>query len=204
MRTGFFLSCFLVLLFPVSPTNAITPEQVLGEYWKDPLFGAAAADHTLNVEILVEKIWPETLSAPLHKNTRFVFENKTAEPHLLVFTRAAKKVLEDESFQKFAADELYHSQQKQAHSAGHHSHAGSSTDDAQSIVKTMDQRPTVFVESGDRKEILIHFMSEEPIEIFCALDAHREAGYSSDLTLFSVLSAEQGRSWGLPANRELP
>jgi len=171
----------LLCLMCASVAQALTPEQVLGEYWKDPIFGQAAASFNTRIEILNGRIWPREFQAPQGQNARFVFINKTDQPHLLAFTRNESALLKDSSFKQFADDELYHAEQKmnQPRGGGHHHHAGSSTDDAQDIVKTMSQRPTVFVSPGEEKEILIRFEAGEKVSIICVLDGHHEMGHRS-------------------------
>lgn len=178
---------FSGLLYSISSAvvYALTPEQVLGEYWKDPIFGQASASITSNVEILNQQVWPEKIQVPIGQNVRFLFINKTSESHLFAFTRDLEGLLTDEQFQKFSEDELYHSQQKSKEQGGHHNHAGTSTDEAQDIVKTMAQRPTVFIEPGDQKEILIRFEGSEPVTIACVLGDHYETGYRSEIVLVS-------------------
>lgn len=161
--------------------HALTAEQVLGEYWKDPIFGQAAASFDTRLEVLNGRIWPSEFQAPKGQNARFVFINKTDQPHLLAFTRDEDALLKDVEFKKFAMDELFHAEQMQNQPRGGHHHSGSSADDAQDIVKTMSQRPSVFVSPGEEKEILIRLEHDERVSIICVLDEHYDMGYRSVL-----------------------
>ncbi len=166
-------SYVLLLTASFNVLSGLTAEDVLGEYWKDPLFGEAAESQTVNVEILHGKIWPEHIKVPLNQAIRFVFLNKSSESHLFAFTNDIVGLMAKESFQKFIQDEIFHSQQVQADPRSH-SHSSSSVDDAEAIVKRIDQRPTVFVKPNDVKEILVRFSEQEFIELRCVIDEHSE------------------------------
>lgn len=152
----------------------LTAEDVLGEYWTDPLFGEAAESVTVNVEILSGRMWPETIKVPQAETVRFVFFNKTNASHLFVFTKDIDALLAQENFQKFIEDEIFHSKQEARADPRSHSHSSSSVDDAAAIVKKIDQRPTVFVKPNDIKEILVRFDLPEIIELRCVIDEHKE------------------------------
>ncbi|MFT7186180.1 MAG: hypothetical protein ACI84K_001573 [Pseudohongiellaceae bacterium] len=171
--THTFLLC---AMFSQSSLAGVTAEEILGEYWKDPLFGEAASDTTISIELLPGMVWPNKVDVPLSKNVRFVFTNKSAESHLVAFSVDIKKQLKDERFQKFIKDELYHSQQ-QVIAGPRHSHSGSATGDAEALVKTLDQWPTVFVKPDDKKEILIRFDILTQIPFICVLKAHEDKAY---------------------------
>ncbi|MFT5716658.1 MAG: hypothetical protein ACJAWS_001412 [Oleiphilaceae bacterium] len=153
-----------------------TAEEILGEYWKDPLFGEAASEATIFIELLPGMIWPNNVNVPLSKNVRFVFTNKSTESHLVAFSVDIKKQLKDERFQAFIKDELYHSQQQVIGGTGH-SHSGSAVGDAQALVKTLDQWPTVFVKPDEKKEILIRFDELTQVPFICVLDTHEDNEY---------------------------
>jgi len=163
-------------MFSQSGLAGFTAEEILGEYWKDPLFGEAASEATISIELFQDMIWPNKVTVPLSKNVRFVFTNKSQESHLVAFSTDIQKQLVDERFQKFIKDELYHSQQQVIGGTGH-SHSGSAVGDAEALVKTLDQWPTVFVKPDDKKEILIRFDELMQIPFICVLDTHEEKEY---------------------------
>jgi len=163
-------------MFSQSGLAGFTAEEILGEYWKDPLFGEAASEATISIELFQDMIWPNKVIVPLSKNVRFVFTNKSQESHLVAFSTDIQKQLVDERFQKFIKDELYHSQQQVIGGTGH-SHSGSAVGDAEALVKTLDQWPTVFVKPDDKKEILIRFDELMQIPFICVLDTHEEKEY---------------------------
>ncbi len=152
----------------------LTAEDVLGEYWADPLFGEAAESVTVQIEILSGRIWPEDIKVPEAETVRFVFFNKSNDSHLFVFTKDIDTLMAQESFQKFIQDEIFHSKQEARADPRSHSHSSSSVDEAEAIVKRLDQRPTVFVKPNDIKEILVRFNTPEMIELRCVIDAHKE------------------------------
>lgn len=170
------ITFLLSSMFSLSGFAGFTAEEVLGEYWKDPLFGEAASDATISIELLSGMIWPNKVTVPLSKNVRFVFINKSEESHLIAFSADIKKQLEDERFQRFIKDELYHSQQQVIGGTGH-SHSGSAVGDAEALVKTLDQWPTVFVKPDEKKEILIRFDTLIPLPFICVLETHEEKDY---------------------------
>jgi hypothetical protein len=163
-------------LFSLSSFAGFTAEEILGEYWKDPLFGEAASQATISIELLPGMVWPDKITVPLSKNIRFVFTNKSEESHLIAFSVDIQKQLEDERFQLFIKDELYHSQQQVIGGTGH-SHSGQAVGDAEALVKTLDQWPTVFIKPEDKKEILIRFDEVMQLPFICVLETHEEKDY---------------------------
>lgn len=163
-------------------TYALTAEQVLGEYWNDPLFGQAAAEHTVELEVLHRRIWPMEVTVPSEKNIRFIVKNKTEEMHLLAFTKQPERLIADEHFKMFVNDELHHARQSSA--AHHHDHhSDGAADKTQDIVKTLDQNPTVLVRNNEEKEILISFSDVGELYVFCVLDEHQKKGYVSKVLI---------------------
>jgi len=171
---------FIILLVSLQCKAGLTAEQVLGEYWKDPLFGEAATEETVSIELLFDGIWPAKISVPKDTNIRFVFNNKSAQSHLVAFTADLTELLADQAFQKFVEDELYHSQQTVVSGTGH-SHSGTSVSEAEALVKTLKQRPTVFVKAGDLKEILIRFDQVMSLSYVCVLDEHEGMAFTGQL-----------------------
>ena len=191
------LSFAIVIFFPLKGLAGLTAEQVLGEYWKDPLFGEAASEATVAVDLLFDQVWPSKITVPSGKNIRFVFFNKSKTPHLMAFSNDISIQLADDRFKKFIKDELFHSQQRVIAGQGH-SHSGTSVDDAQALVKTLDQWPTVFVKPDDKKEILIRF--NEPTTIFftCVLDMHEEEVYRGAIDVVKKSRDDLDNSWQKP------
>lgn len=167
-------SFILLYVIALQVEAGLTAEDVLGEYWKDPLFGEAAESLTIQIEILSGKIWPEKIKVPQDKTVRFVFSNKSNESHLFAFTNDIEALLAKESFQKFIQDEIFHSKQESQSDPRSHSHSSSGVGDAEAIVKRLDQRPTVFIKPNDIKEILVRFYTPETLELRCVIDTHSE------------------------------
>ena len=113
MNSHYLLLMFLMLSCLANQCGAgPTAEQVLGEYWKDPLFGEAAADVSIPIELLSSKIWPETINVAADKNIRFVFHNKSDQFHLVAFSADVNGLLNDQAFQNFIKDEVSHSEKR--------------------------------------------------------------------------------------------
>lgn len=168
------LLIILFLQYSLFSHAGITAEDVLGEYWKDPLFGEAAESQTIHIEILQGRIWPEQISVPIDQTVRFVLINKSEETHLFAFTNNLAVLRAEPEFKRFIDDELYHAETAAKAPIHAHSHSGTSVDDAQAIVKLLEQRPTVLVKPEDKKEILIRFTKSELIELHCVIPAHYE------------------------------
>lgn len=165
---------FLWSIFIACNTFAgLTAEDVLGEYWKDPLFGEAAESYTVSVEVLNGKIWPEKISVSIDETIRFVFENKSDKTHLFAFSNDIESLLKVPAFNTFIKDELFHSKQEAKSDPRSHTHSSSSVDDAQAIVKTLGQRPTILIKPNDTKEILVRFNLSELVELRCVIDDHK-------------------------------
>lgn len=162
----------------------LTAEDVLGEYWTDPLFGEAAESVTVQIEVLNGRMWPERMKVPQSETVRFVFFNKSKESHMFVFTNDINTLLAQESFQKFIQDEIYHSKQEATADPRSHSHSSSSVDEAEAIVKRLDQKPTVFIKPNDVKEILVRFNEPEIIELRCVIDTHKEKLIKGTIEVF--------------------
>jgi uncharacterized cupredoxin-like copper-binding protein len=172
LRILLLLTLFLGNFLGYYAHSGITAEQVLGDYWNDPLFGEAATDSTVELEILTGRIWPESLSVSEGEKVRIVVRNKTNTPHMLVFTESLEELSRSEAFQGLVKDELYHATQKKS-DGRHHSHEGTNVDDAQSIVKTIDQNPSVFVQGNDMKEVLIKFTKPGYVSYACMIGSHK-------------------------------
>ena len=89
-------------IFSQSSLAGFTAEEILGEYWKDPLFGEAAANTTISLELLPGMIWPNKVTVPLSKNVRFVFINKSEE-----MVTAKEQITTAITFQEEAANEMF-------------------------------------------------------------------------------------------------
>jgi len=176
---------------------SLTPEQVLGEYWNDPLFGSAATHHSATFELLHHRIWPQEYAFPADKNIQIVIENRTDQQHLIAFDKAVAERLRQPAFQEFIKETLAHANEN--HTQGrHHSHGNSNVDDAAAIVKTLAQQPTVFVRPKDTKEILIKFEKTGRIYLFCALDGHHREGWIAELTVSDKVGSASTKAFSEP------
>ncbi len=177
---------FLGWLIGVSySVNAeITAESVLGEYWKDPLFGEAAGEFTLRLELLDELIWPKQLEVKLARKIQVVFENKDKEMHIMAFSPDPQELLSNEDFHVKIKDTLLHATQTSWYT-GDHQHNGNDFNDTQNFVKSLGDLALIVVEPGDRKEVIIRFDTTDPITFFCVLDHHINEGYASKLLVHS-------------------
>lgn len=157
-----------------SYAEGLTAEAVLGDYKSDPLFGEAAAQQSIVIEVGSLKFVPSQVSVPPETNIRFVFTNSDIDAHLMVMALDLDEVLAD---QPFIDDFLIHGSQE-VKVPGGHSHGDSSTDDASPMVKLINEHPAVFLKPGDTKEILVKFSDGQSVQIACALDNHHNQGMS--------------------------
>ena len=77
---------FAYLLLASAHTSALQPEDVLGEYWTDPLFGVASAENSQRVEVLYQLLFPEVIEVFSGQTTRFIFENNSDQVHVFLFS----------------------------------------------------------------------------------------------------------------------
>lgn len=186
IKKGFlFLICSSLIVLSHDTLAEITAESVLGDYWNDPLFGVAAESRTIQVEILSDRLWPGFIAVPESETIRFIFLNRSKKPHLFAFSSDIRALRQDEAFQKFVADELYHASQVAKRDPRSHTHSSSSVDEAESIVKLLAQRPTVFVQPNETKEILIRFIETGTVALSCVLDAHNETLIRGSVEVFA-------------------
>lgn len=174
------LFSLIILLVMCAQAHALKPEDVLGDYWNDPLFGSAAAKQTVQVEILYKLLWPKTQRVAANANIRFVVTNKSDDLHVLAFAKEPEAVIADHEFGHAIADEVYHAQAEKTPDA-HHSHIVSSVDKPLPIVLTMDRNPRVLVKPWEFKEVIIQFEAHETVYLFCVLDNHLHEGYISEI-----------------------
>lgn len=154
--------------------EGITAEAVLGDYKSDPLFGEAAAQESIIIEVGSLKFVPSQINVPSNTNIRFVFTNSDIDAHLMVMAFDLDEVLAD---QPFIDDFLIHGSQE-VKVPGGHSHGDSSADDASPMVKLADEHPAVYLKPGDTKEILVKFSDTQSVQLACALDNHHNQGMS--------------------------
>ena len=171
MRSVFIFTLFCLLPGPVCAE--ITAEGVLGEYWNDPLFGEAATNQTIFLDVLHGRIWPESLSFEEGARVRVVVRNKTDQPHMLVFSKELERVKSSSDLEAQVLDELYHARKSRAQSGGHsHAHSNKNVSETEAIIKSIDQNPTVFVPVHDKKEILISFDQKGNAYFSCVVQGH--------------------------------
>lgn len=176
-------AAFIVCVICSFTARALQPEDILGEYWKDPLFGVAAAEQNIQFEVLHKLLFAPKNEVHAGKKTRVVFENKTAEVHVFVFTRDGDNPTKDDSLARFVDDELHHANMAAKPSVGHHDHASTSTDGAKAIVRTMDERPTLTVAPEEFKEIIIRFEDPGTIKVLCMVDGHEDLEHENVLVV---------------------
>jgi uncharacterized cupredoxin-like copper-binding protein len=178
-RGALLVFCVLLAL----PARSLQPEDILGEYWKDPLFGVAAAQQTIQFEVLYKLLFSPNNNAHTAKKTRVVFENKTDEVHVFVLTKDMNALSEDEGFKSFVKDELHHASMATQATSGHHDHSSGSADGAKSIVRTLDENPTVTVAPDDFKEIIIRFNDPGEVRVLCVVEGHEELEHTNVISV---------------------
>ena len=178
------VSIFVLSSLSFASIAEITAESVLGEYWKDPLFGEAAGEVSANFELLWRRVYPDEKELPLNKKIMFAFENRDSQMHIMAFSHAPKDLLADDKFNALVNDTLLHAQQKKTYS-NNHQHSNSDVTNPQQFVKVIEDLPLVVIKPNSRKEIVIRFDDSSPVTIFCVLDDHFEEGYLSRIRFSS-------------------
>lgn len=174
----YMLPLFFLLLVLAANAQALKPEDVLGEYWKDPLFGAAAAKETVQVEILHKLLWPIKTSVTQGENIRFVVTNKSPSLHVLAFSTEPEALVADDGFQQYLKEDLYHAAMEPIVD-GQHTHAGTAVDNPKPIVLTMERNPSVLVRPDEFKEVIIQFDAPKDVILFCTIAGHEDEGHRS-------------------------
>jgi uncharacterized cupredoxin-like copper-binding protein len=175
-RFSVLLSCTILAVMPAS---ALEPESVLGEYWKDPLFGEAAAEAEVQIELLHRLLWPQEFTVTAGHKVRLNVFNKTEELHVLALTADPGQLNLDSEFQAFISEEVFHASMKDGYVSGHHDHHVSSGDAALSLVRNLDQKPTITVAPGDNKELIIRFDDAAVVHLRCVIDGHEDLKHHS-------------------------
>lgn len=170
-------------LSPFSYANGLTAEAVLGDYKSDPLFGEAAAQQSIIIEVGSMKFAPTQINVPSETNIRFVFTNSSNLPHLMAMATDINEVLAD---QPFINEFLEHGSQEVTVPGGHsHGNNNSTAEDASPMVKLVNEHPAVFLKPGDTKEILVKFTDIQPVQLACLLDKHHNQGMKGSITPFN-------------------
>lgn len=168
---------------------ALTAEQVLGEYWKDPLFGAAASSQEVKLELLYKKIWPEHVTVQQGATVRIVALNRGEDIHILLFSDTLDPRSDDKAFQAFLNDERHHA--ANTVSTSHHQHSGGrAVDETVDIVKEVGQQPTLLIKPGEQKEMLLRFEDNGTYYGFCVVDEHWHQGYVVHIDVSALISEE--------------
>ena len=178
------VSIFFLSSLSFASIAEITAESVLGEYWKDPLFGEAAGEVSANFELLWRRVYPDEKELPLNKKIMFAFENSDSQMHIMAFSHTPKDLMNDEAFKALVADTHLHAQQQKTYSSNHQ-HSNSDVTNPQQFVKVLEDMPLVVINPNSRKEIVIRFENSSPVTIFCVLDDHFEEGYFSRIRFSS-------------------
>lgn len=180
LRHCVFVMIALLNLSVSKSAHALEPEAVLGEYWKDPLFGEAAAEHTVRFEILHRTLWPKQASVPINQTVRVVVSNKTDQLQMLAFSDQPAELMLDPEFKLFVDEDILHAQMEPIVD-GNHTHAGTDVDRPLPLVKTLDQKPSVLVKPGEFKEFLIRFSEAVEVKVFSVLHPLEGAEYFSSM-----------------------
>ncbi|ARU59151.1 MAG: hypothetical protein MI864_18805 [Pseudomonadales bacterium] len=153
----------------------VTPEMILGDYRSDPLFGTAAAQETVVIEVENHRVVPARLTLPAQTITRILFQNQSDQTHLMVIAEDLQTLLDDPEFLSAYTD----SERKSAapgHGGHHHGTSSNSADDAAPIVKSPDEHPALSLPPGEQKEVLMRFPPGVNVVYACLLDQHYQTG----------------------------
>ena len=158
---------------------SLEPEDILGEYWKDPLFGVASAENAQKVEVLYKLLFPQEMEVFSGQRTRFVFENKTEEVHVFLFSSEPSHALHDEQYQAFVKDEVMHATMPGNHSGGHDHSSAAGNSAAKSMVGNLEDKPTMTLQPNDTREMIIRFDAPTTLTLRCVLEDHADMGHES-------------------------
>lgn len=158
---------------------SLEPEDILGEYWKDPLFGVASAENVQRVEVLYKLLFPQEMEVFTGQRTRFVFENKSEDVHVFLFSEEPVQALDDEQYQAFVKDEVMHATMESNHSGGHDHAGGGGNSAAKSMVGRLEDKPTMTIQPNDKREIIIGFDEPTILTLRCVLEDHADMGHES-------------------------
>ncbi len=172
--------------------HALKPEDILGEYWKDPLFGIASAESAHRVEVLYKLLYPEQMEVFTEKKTRFVFDNRTDQVHVFLFSAEPTEALSDEEYKAFVADEVRHARMEVS-SADGHVHSNTNTDAAKSMVGTLADRPTMTLQPQDTREMIIRFDEPATLVLRCVIEGHEDLGHESRIEVLDGSFFKEGR-----------
>ena len=180
--------CIVGLVFSSSLVYALEPEEILGEYWKDPLFGVASANQRVQVEVLYGMLFPQTINVPANQRVRFVFQNKSEDIHVFLFEQHGDNALSDDAFKAFVADEVHHASMALSSNDGHvHAHNGANADGTKSIVGRLSDRPTMTLQAHDEREMILMFDAPGMVSLRCILEGHEDLGHESVLKVVAKL-----------------
>ncbi len=161
--------------------KGLTAEAVLGDYRSDPLFGEAAAQKSIIIEVGDSRFAPQDIKVQANLNIRFVFTNSSYQTHLMVMANDLNEVLSDQVF----IDAYLEHGTAQVNVPGGHSHGNSSSDDASPMVKLVDEHPAVFLKPGETKEVLVRFTDTQDVQLACVLDKHHKQGLKGVISPFN-------------------
>lgn len=182
----FILVVFLSLnAIEASTAKGLTAEAVLGDYKSDPLFGEAAAQESIIIEVGDLRIAPQDIKIETNLNVRFVFTNSSFQTHLMIMASKLDEVLSDQAL----IDSYLEHGTEEVNVPGGHSHANASSDDASPMVKLVDEHPAVLLKPGDTKEVLVRFNDTQSIQLACVLDQHYKQGMQGHILPFNKVSS---------------
>lgn len=174
---------FGVSLFSVSKAE-ITAESVLGEYWKDPLFGVVAGEVSITFELLQYGVIPHRINTLPNKRVQVIFKNNDTEMHIMAFAQNPSALLSDEQFLSSVDDVYSHAKEKVKY-IGNHQHTDASISNSKKFIKTIEDLPLVVIKPRESKEVIIKFNGSNSVKVFCVLDGHIDRGYISKI-IFDV------------------
>ncbi len=163
----FCLFCGLCVGSPFVAAEGITAEMVLGDYKADPLFGEAAADSVINVQITERQFIPDNMTVQAKQTTRLVFTNDSLLPHLIIFTDNLTHTMSHGDIEAAVREP------KSTSSVGGHTHSSNTSGDgAASMVRLVSEMPSVYVRAGDTREILVNFDLTGSTLMTCVMENH--------------------------------
>lgn len=171
---------FLGLMSLVAPASALTAEDVLGDYKSDPLFGVAAAEREVVLELLHRLIWPKESEVRHGERIRIKLINKSKRAHAVVFSTEPSSIIKDKDFQAFVKDDLMHASLEPIRD-GQHTHADLGFSAPKAMVKKISDHPVLTVRAGEFREMIVEVDVNEAIIVVSVSEEVFEDGYVSSI-----------------------
>jgi uncharacterized cupredoxin-like copper-binding protein len=164
---------YLVMVFLFATVESLaSPQEGSSSRNTDPLFGSAAEDQTVTIDLGERSFDQQELSVVAGQTVRMLFNNPGNQPHRIVIGHDLVKFWSQNglSDKQASADGL------QKSNGGHSHELPESADEGSPLVKTVEELPTLMLPPAQTREILVRFPLASDIEYACSDDQHYAQG----------------------------